>query len=403
MAGFEDIMNTMGGAVNAYLRDMPTSINKAAEGFQIQNPFANSQGFQVNQMQSPQWRLANPFPNGNGFAGGGLNTPGFQIVNPFGGGNAFSGAPDWRNVYQAQQAAKAAKAAQNATTNGGIGGPVDPSKISDNGARALAQNTNQWRGLIESAAKDVNVDPDALQAIMMIESGGDPNSVSVAGAQGLMQVMPFHFSSGQNMLDPATNIQVGAQVFADGYKRYGDYAKAAAAYLGAGDSNGNPTSATDAYGTSGVAYAQKFTQYYQALKAAHAGTPAMASGAAGAMIQNARQFLGLPYVFGGGIRQTGNPQSGFDCSSFTGYIKGLPQGLWNAQAQYDAATKIDRSQLQPGDLVFFTGTYDAGVPATHVGIYIGNNQMISAIDSGVGVQDLSGSYWQEHWLGAGRL
>ena len=47
-----------------------------------------------------------------------------------------------------------------------------------------------------------------------------------------------------------------------------------------------------------------------------------------------------------------------------------------AQGLYDICTPVSQSEAQPGDLIFFTGTYDAGVPVTHIGIYVGNGQMI---------------------------
>lgn len=118
--------------------------------------------------------------------------------------------------------------------------------------------TDQYRNLIEQAAKEQGIDPDTLEAIMMLESSGDAKAQSSAGAMGLMQVMPFHFRAGEDPWDPATNIRVGARVFAAGYKRYGSYDKAAAAYLGAIDGQGNITTAQDAYGTDGFAYVKTF-------------------------------------------------------------------------------------------------------------------------------------------------
>ena len=55
-----------------------------------------------------------------------------------------------------------------------------------------------------------------------------------------------------------------------------------------------------------------------------------------------------------------------------------------------------------GDLVFFHSTYNAGSYVTHVGIYVGNNQMYHAGDP-IGYADLSSSYWQQHLIGAGRV
>ena len=55
-----------------------------------------------------------------------------------------------------------------------------------------------------------------------------------------------------------------------------------------------------------------------------------------------------------------------------------------------------------GDLVFFHSTYNAGTYVTHVGIYVGNNQMYHAGDP-IGYADLTSSYWQQHLIGAGRI
>lgn len=71
-------------------------------------------------------------------------------------------------------------------------------------------------------------------------------------------------------------------------------------------------------------------------------------------------------------------------------------------AQYDATQHIPLSQAQAGDLVFFHSTYNAGTYVTHVGIYVGNNQMYHAGDP-IGYADLTSSYWQQHLIGAGRI
>lgn len=114
----------------------------------------------------------------------------------------------------------------------------------------------------------------------------------------------------------------------------------------------------------------------------------------------ARAELGVPYVFGGT-----DPRTGFDCSGLVRYVYGqagisLPR---TAQEQYDATTRVD--QPQAGDLVFFSYTYDAGVPITHVGIVTGPGEMITAPNTGESVRTegyLSG-YWAQHYAGGGRV
>ena len=113
----------------------------------------------------------------------------------------------------------------------------------------------------------------------------------------------------------------------------------------------------------------------------------------GGVVGIAMQYLGIPYVYGG------SPPAGFDCSGFVMYVYAqvgvsLPH---NAAAQYGYGTPVDRSQLQPGDLVFFNGL-------GHNGIYIGGGQFIHSPHTGdvVKISSLSGWY-DSTWVGARRL
>ena len=105
-----------------------------------------------------------------------------------------------------------------------------------------------------------------------------------------------------------------------------------------------------------------------------------------------------PYVYGGA------GPSGFDCSGFTMYIYGqfgvrLPHGATD-QMRYGAA--VDRSQLQPGDLIFFHDDYYSSSTASHCGIYVGDGMMIHAGDP-ISYANLNTSYWQSHFYAYGRL
>lgn len=118
-----------------------------------------------------------------------------------------------------------------------------------------------------------------------------------------------------------------------------------------------------------------------------------------AIMKEALKYEGYPYVFGGS-----SPSTSFDCSGLVQwcYAKAgisLPRV---AQTQYDATTHIPLSEAKAGDLVFFHSTYNAGTYVTHVGIYVGNNQMFHA-GSPIGYADLTSSYWQAHLIGAGRV
>ena len=70
-----------------------------------------------------------------------------------------------------------------------------------------------WEPKILEWSKMYNLDPDIIATIMQIESCGDPGAASYAGAQGLFQVMPFHFDAGEDMLDPDTNAMRGMAFF----------------------------------------------------------------------------------------------------------------------------------------------------------------------------------------------
>lgn len=123
------------------------------------------------------------------------------------------------------------------------------------------------------------------------------------------------------------------------------------------------------------------------------------SEAAQRLLNEAARYLGTPYVWGG------YSPSGFDCSGFVSYClthSGVRNtGRLTAQGLYDICTPVSQSEAQPGDLIFFTGTYDAGVPVTHIGIYVGNGQMIHC-GHPVQYTSINTPYWQSHFYGFGR-
>lgn len=119
---------------------------------------------------------------------------------------------------------------------------------------------------------------------------------------------------------------------------------------------------------------------------------------ANAIVATAKKYIGVPYVWGG------TSPSGFDCSGLVQYVFRQHGIVLNRTCvtQYQQGTYVSKSNLQPGDLVFFQNTYAAGI--SHVGIYIGNGQFIHASSSkGVMVSDLSNSYWSSHYYGARRV
>ena len=118
-----------------------------------------------------------------------------------------------------------------------------------------------------------------------------------------------------------------------------------------------------------------------------------------AIIKEAEKYLGYPYVWGGS-----SPSTSFDCSGFVSWVinhSGWDVGRLGAQGLCNICTPVSSSNVKPGDLVFFTGTYDTpGV--SHVGIYVGNNMMIHCGDP-ISYANLNSSYWQSHFYRYGRL
>jgi len=114
------------------------------------------------------------------------------------------------------------------------------------------------------------------------------------------------------------------------------------------------------------------------------------------IVNTAQRFLGKVYIWGG------TSPRGFDCSGLTYFVYKLngielPRVSWN-QFRDKSGKKINKSQLEPGDLVFFQ-TYRKG--ASHVGIYIGDNQFIHASPSaGVTTSDLDEPYFKKRYVGA---
>jgi len=100
-------------------------------------------------------------------------------------------------------------------------------------APSFAPAVQYWAPQIAAWAQEFDLDPNLVATIMQVESCGDPAAISSAGAQGLFQVMPFHFQPGEDSLDPDTNARRGLAYFVERLQQTsGDVGRAFAGYNG---------------------------------------------------------------------------------------------------------------------------------------------------------------------------
>ena len=118
-----------------------------------------------------------------------------------------------------------------------------------------------------------------------------------------------------------------------------------------------------------------------------------------AIYEEAKKYVGTPYVWGGS-----SPETGFDCSGYVCWVynqNGYDVGRTTANGLWNKCQKISEAEAKPGDLVFFKGTYDTP-GMSHTGIYLGNGMMVSAGDP-IKYANIHSSYWEKHLAGFGRL
>jgi len=266
----------------------------------------------------------------------------------------------------------------------GVGALVGPVQVRDRRPEQVVAGVPaaQWP-LIQSAAQDstCNVNAEDLAAIAKIES-----------------------DFGHNLRNPRS-----------GAFGYGQFDGPTWALFGAGDPNrpadALPTIARTlcarGYGTD---RARALNSYGGCISPKCLGTNdyatavnqlavTFARASARDVVDIARQWLGVPYVFGGCSR------NGVDCSCLVQLVyRAVGVNLPRVAAdQWNAVKPIARADLLPGDLVFFANTYMPGV--SHVGLYVGNGQQINAPAEGqrVSLQPVFDGFWGAHYAGAGRV
>lgn len=286
----------------------------------------------------------------------------------------------------------------------------------------LSAEVLKHKPMVEKYAKEYGISEyvNYLLAIMQVESGG--TAVDVMQSSESLGLPP-------NSLDTESSIKQGCKYFSEllksaeaqgcdinsvvqSYNYGGGYISYVAgngkkhSYTLAENFSRDKAGGTKVTYTNPIAVAKNGgwrynygNQFYVELVSQYLNTAQFDDKTVQAIMDEALKYQGWKYVFGGS-----NPNTSFDCSGLTQWCYGkagisLPRV---AQAQYDAMQHLPLSEAKAGDLVFFHSTYNAGSYVTHVGIYLGNNQMYHAGDP-IGYADLNNAYWQQHLIGAGRI
>jgi len=315
------------------------------------------------------------------------------------------------------------------------GGPANSSAASGTGLTlnpSAVPDASYVPWLNEAGALCPAVSPPLLAAQIQQESGWDPNDVSPAGAQGISQFMPGTWPSYDDpaaVAGPDTPFVPADAIMAQG--RY-DCALAAAVQpvaTATGDSitslllaayNAGLNAALTADGIPAIPQTEAYVAAILAdipTYASQLSAPAPGASSFGqAVIAAAEQYIGTPYSWGGGGYAgptlgfgPGATTVGFDCSGLVMYAVyqasagsiSLPH---SSQVQASLGTKVGTGTgsqvlgdglLEPGDAIAFYNL-DNDVSYDHIGIYIGNGDMIDAPETGqyVRVDNLATTYWE---------
>ena len=121
------------------------------------------------------------------------------------------------------------------------------------------------------------------------------------------------------------------------------------------------------------------------------------------MLNEAERYLGYPYVWGGS-----SPSTSFDCSGFVSYVinncgNGWNYGRLTANGWKNATARVNASDVKPGDLIFFQGTYDTS-GASHVGIVVDPaNKIMIHCGNPIQYASYDSNYWRQHFYCYGRI
>ncbi|MDA1642129.1 bifunctional lytic transglycosylase/C40 family peptidase [Bacillus cereus group sp. TH177-1LC] len=307
-----------------------------------------------------------------------------------------------------------ASMSEDEVSSGGIGGPFTP------GTASVSPEVMRWEPLVRKYAAQHGIEAMTPLILALIQQESSGTQLDVMQSSESQGYGPGYFT------DPEESIKYGLMHFADCHKKsngdpnitlqcynYGTgYANYALSNGGYTHANARAFSAEQTAKTGykcaswrsaeAVAnnwcygdpdYVPHVLRYYQG--GSGGGPVAGGDELFKKVMDEAIKYQGWPYVWGGRT-----PQSSFDCSGLIQWVYGQAgiNLVGTAETQFKMTQRTN--DPQPGDLIFFQGTYKPGI--SHIGIYVGNNRMFHAGDP-IGYADLNTPYWQQHFAGYGRV
>lgn len=291
-----------------------------------------------------------------------------------------------------------------------ISGCEYESNTGANGTANVPPIVEQWRPLVEQYAREFSISGyvEIILAMIMQESGGDaertPDIMQCSESAGMVpnSIQDPEVSIRQGIKYLASLVQSGEaanvnrETIIQSYNFGGGYISFVA------ENGGQHSEELARRYSSAMAAKQGWSSYGDVKYVEHVyshmnfGSPGAGEGYE-AMYAVMKEYENVPYVFGG------ESKAGIDCSAMSQKIYQaagitIPR---TAQAQYDACTHISEAEARPGDLIFFSGTYNAGEYITHVGVYTGNNQFFHAGGTHCQFSEFTG-YYREHFVCFGR-
>lgn len=302
------------------------------------------------------------------------------------------------------------------------------------GTANLNDTTLQWEPVVRFYAEENGISDyvDVILAIIMVETGGQgpdvmqsseslglpPNSITdpmlsiEAGVKHLASVINDAKSKELDFWTPVQSYNFGSSFnyyVSNNGKQYSfELASEFSKYMANGKTVKYSNAVADFNGNFRYAYGNMYyvmlvQQYLSPIAGGNIGNAdasALGPEVYQGLMNEVLKYNGWPYVWGGS-----NPNVGFDCSGLVQHaFRLLGYDLPRTAAEQHSHT-IPVAEPQPGDLVFFKGT-NSSRPAdsiTHVGIYVDEQRMYDASNSGIGYSNWNQGYWKEHFAGFGRV